>query len=71
MSRTVWLLALLVFAIFSLVAVVGVTRPVRVEPPREARSSESTAAAPSSMDGGTLDSLLDAIQVEHLMKHGR
>ena len=73
MSRSVWLFALLLVAVLSLVAVVAVTRPVRVEPIRERNSPDSTVAAPAPVprDAGTLDSLLDAIHLEHLMKHGR
>jgi hypothetical protein len=69
-KRSIGLVLLLGLAILSLVAVVAVTRPVRVELPREPDSSDTTAAR-LSKDGGSLDSLLDAIQVDHLLKRGR
>jgi hypothetical protein len=69
-SRSAGLIALLLFAILSIVGVVAVTRPVLVAsvdkiPPNV------TAAAPAAADAGTLDSLLDAVHVEHVIKHGR
>lgn len=70
MSRSIWLLALLSLAILSIVAALGVTRPIRVALPSETRS-ESTAPAVASTDAGVLDSLLDAVHLEHSIKHGR
>jgi hypothetical protein len=69
-KRTSGLYALLVLAILAIVAVVGVTRPVRVvtSPPG---STTETAAAPTARDAGSLDSLLDAVHIEHGMNHGR
>ena len=70
MNRTLGLSALLLLAILAIVGVVGVTRPVRVE--TATHSPEPTAAAPPiDNDAGSLDSLLDGLHVEHLMKHGR
>ena len=70
MNRTVGLGALLLLAILAIVGVVGVTRPVRVE--SAPKTQEPTATAPpSENDAGSLDSLLDGLQVDHLMKHGR
>ncbi len=71
MSRSLWLLALVVFAALSIVGVVAVTHPVRVEAPTNTAPIEPTAVARVSTDAGSLDSLLDAIQVEHLLKRGR
>ncbi len=71
MSRSLWLLALLGFAILAIVGVVAVTQPVRVEAPTGGSSTEPTAVAPVNADAGSLDSLLDAIQVEHAMQRGR
>lgn len=65
------LVALLALAILSLVAVVGLTRPVRREPASARSAPEPAAAAPVTGDAGSLDSLLDAIHVEHLLNHGR
>ena len=68
MRPEIGLVALLVVAVLAIVAVVGLTRPIRVEP---GSAPAPTAAAPAPPDAGSLDSLLDAIQVEHLMKRGR
>ena len=70
MKRASGLFALLALAIFAIVAVVGVTRPVRVISPPPGSTIE-TAATATPGDAGTLDSLLDAIHVEHGMNHGR
>lgn len=70
MSRASGLFALLAMAILAIVLVVGVTRPVRVLPPPPGSTTE-TAAAPTPGDGGSLDSLIDAVHVEHGMNHGR
>jgi uncharacterized iron-regulated membrane protein len=68
-NRSVGLVALVLLAILSIVGAVAITRPVRIEENGHSRAIESAAAAPS--DAGPLDSLLDVIHVEHLMKHGR
>ena len=70
MNRTVWLAALLLLAILAIVGVVGVTGPVRVESVTNTQEPTATAA-PIDNDAGSLDSLLDGLHVEHLMKHGR
>ncbi len=70
MNRTLGLAALLLVAILSIVGVVGVTRPVRVESATRANTPESSAPAVEN-DAGSLDSLLDGLHVEHGMKHGR
>jgi hypothetical protein len=70
-KRASGLFALLALAILAVVAVVGVTRPVRVLSPPPGGSTTAAAAAPTPGDAGTLDSLLDAIHVEHGMQHGR
>ena len=70
MKRASGLFALLALAILAIVLVVGVTRPVRVLSPPPGSTTEATAA-PTPEDAGTLDSLLDAIHVEHGMQHGR
>lgn len=71
MSRSIGLIALLVLAALAVVSAVDVTRPVRVEPAPAASAPESVAVAPSAVDAGSLDSLLDTVQAEHLLKHGR
>lgn len=72
MTRTLGLAALLLLAIASIVGAVGVTQPVRVETASQTTPSQPTAIAPSiGSDAGSLDSLLDAVLVEHLMNHGR
>jgi len=69
-NRTLGLAALILLAILAIVGVVGVTRPVRVE--SSTQTQEPTATAPPiERDAGSLDSLLDALHVEHFMKHGR
>jgi len=69
-NRTVGLAALLLVAMLAIVGVVGVTRPIRVEP--ATRTQEPTATTPPiANDAGSLDPLLDGLHVEHLMKHGR
>jgi hypothetical protein len=68
-KRSSGLVALLALAILAIVVVVGVTQPVRVLPPPPGAPTE-TAAAPTPEDAGTLDSL-DAVHIEHGLKHGR
>jgi hypothetical protein len=70
MKRASGLFALLALAILSIVAVVGVNRPVRVFPPSPAATIE-TAAPPVPGDAGPIDSLIDAVHVEHGINHGR
>jgi hypothetical protein len=62
------LFILLGIAVLAIVTVVGLTRPVRVEP---ATSPEPTPTETAATDGGALDSMLDAVRIEHQMKHGR
>jgi hypothetical protein len=69
-KRASGLFVLLALAILAVVAVVGVTRPVRVVAPPTGSTIEA-AATPTPGDAGTLDSLIDAVHVEHGMKHGR
>ena len=68
MIRSVGLVALLLVSALALVAVVGVTGPVRVE---AGSRPEPAVTAPAPVDAGSLDSILDAVHVEHLIKHGR
>ena len=68
MKPSIGLVGLLALAVLSIVAVVGLTQPIRVQP---GANPEPTAVAPTPTDGGSLDSILDAIQVEHGVKHGR
>ena len=68
MNRSVGLVALLLASALALVAVVGVTRPVRVE---AGSRPEPTVTAPAPIDAGSLDSILDAVHVEHSIKLGR
>jgi hypothetical protein len=69
-KRASGLFALLALAILAIVLVVGVTRPVPVLPAPPGSATE-TAAAPTPGDAGSLDSLIDAVHVEHGMNHGR
>ena len=68
MNRTAGLIALVALAAFLVVAVVGLNRPVPIEP---ASPAESMPAAPRRIDAGSLDTFLDAIHLDHLLKHGR
>ena len=69
MKRSAGLVGLLLLSAAALVAVIGVTSPIRVEP---GATPEPTAAAPPALtDAGSLDSLLDAIHLEHGIKSGR
>jgi hypothetical protein len=69
-NRSLGPFALLLLAILSIVAVVAVTRPVRVETNGHSKG-EATAVAPAESDAGALDSLLDGVRIEHQLKHGR
>ena len=71
MSRSLGLFALVAFAALALIAVIGVTRPIRVEPPPPGSAPEPTATAAAPNDAGSLDTVIDAIHVEHSLKHGR
>jgi hypothetical protein len=71
LSRSIGLLALLAFAVLTLIAVIGVTRPVRVGPPPPGSAPEPVSVGGARVDAGSLDSLVDGIHVEHLIKHGR
>jgi hypothetical protein len=68
-NRSVGLFALLALAILSIVGAVAITRPVRVEQNGHSNPGKSAATRPT--DGGSLDSLLDTIHLEHGLKHGR
>ena len=68
MNRVPGLIALLALAILAIVVVIGVTQPIRVEP---SSATPATITASQSADAGSLDSILDAIHVEHAVKHGR
>ena len=68
MKPTIGTLALLGIAILAIVAVVGLTHPIRVEP---GSAPEPTATASAPGDAGSLDSILDAIHLEHGLKRGR
>jgi hypothetical protein len=67
-KRSFGLIALLGSAILAIIAVVGLTHPIQVEP---GSANEATSAAPAPRDAGSLDSLLDAVRIEHGFKHGR
>ena len=69
MNRSAGLIGLLALAILAIVGSVAITRPVRVEENGHSKPVESAATTPA--DGGSLDSLLDTIHVEHQMSHGR
>ena len=68
MKRAVGLVVLLLAAALALVAVVGVTRPVRVE---ASLRPEPTVTAPIPIDAGSLDAIIDGVHVEHSIKFGR
>jgi hypothetical protein len=71
LSRSIGLFALLAIAVLTLIAVIGVTRPVRVGPPPPGSAPEPLPVAGARVDAGSLDSFVDGIHVEHFMKHGR
>ncbi len=71
MSRSFGLLALLALAIVLLITAVGMNPRVRVVPAPVGSAPETTAVAPVNTDAGSLDSILDAVHVEHLIKRGR
>lgn len=71
MNRSFGLLALLALAILSLVGVVAVTRPVRVESNEHPTAVQPTATARVTTDAGSLDSLLDGVRIDHQIRHGR
>ena len=71
MSRSLGLFALVALAALALIVVIGVTRPIRVEPPPAGLAPQPTTTAAASTDAGSLDTVLDAIHVEHSIKHGR
>jgi hypothetical protein len=68
-NRSVGLVALLVLAILAIVGAIAITQPIRVEENGHSKPGETAATTPG--DGGPLDSMLDAIQVDHQLKHGR
>jgi hypothetical protein len=67
-KRSVGLVALLLLSALALVAMVGITRPVRVE---AGSAPEPAVTAVPPVDAGSLDSILDAVHVEHVIKYGR
>ena len=69
MNRSAGLIALLLLSGLALVAVLGVTSPIRVE--AGGASEPAAAAIPALTDAGSLDSLLDAVHLEHAIKRGR
>jgi hypothetical protein len=68
-KRSAGLVVLLLLSVVALVAVIGVTRPIPIEP--GATPEHTAAAPPAPTDAGSLDSLLDAIHLEHGIKSGR
>ena len=71
MSRSAGLIALLTLAILAIAAVTGLTGRVRVEPAPTGAGPQTSGADPAPTDAGSLDSVLDAIHIEHFLKHGR
>jgi hypothetical protein len=69
-KRASGLFALFALAILASVVVIGATQPAGVLSPPPGSPTE-TAAARTPGDGGSLDSLLHVVHVEHGMKHGR
>ena len=69
MNRSAGLVALVVLSIAALIAVAGVTPPVGVAP--GPAILEPVAATRPPGDAGSLDAILDAVHVEHVIKLGR
>jgi hypothetical protein len=69
-NRSTGLVALLGLAILAILGAVAITRPVRIEPNGHAWA-EPTVTVPVDHDGGSLDSLLDGVRIEHHLNHGR
>ena len=68
MNRQAGLVVLAILAILCTIVVVGLQRQPHIEPAPPESPTQTAAAAP---DAGSLDSMLDAVHVEHLIKHGR
>ena len=68
MNRQAGFVVLAILAILGTIVVLGLQRQPHIEPARPEPPAETAATAP---DGGSLDSMLDAVHVEHLIKHGR
>jgi len=69
--RSFGLLALLALAILSVITALAMNHPARIEPAPAGSVPETAAAAPVATDAGSLDSILDAVPVEHGIKLGR
>ena len=68
MNRQGGILVLAALAILCTIVIIGLKREPHIEPARPESPAETAAAGP---DAGSLDSMLDAVHVEHLIKHGR
>jgi len=69
--RSFGLLALLALAILSVITALAMNHPARIEPAPAGSVPETAAVVPPPTDAGSLDSILDAVHVEHGIKHGR
>ena len=69
--RSLGLIALLVLAILSVITALAMNHPARVEPAPAGAVPEPAAATPVATDAGSLDSIIDAVPVEHGIKLGR
>jgi len=69
-TRSVGVAALLGLAIVSIVAALSLRRPVQVEEAGHSSAIELTTI-PVSPDAGSLDTMIDAIHIEHGLNHGR
>ena len=69
--RSLGLIALLALAILAVITALAMNHPARVEPAPAGSVPEPVAAAPVATDAGSLDSILNAVPVEHAIKHGR
>ena len=69
--RSLGLIVLLAVAVLAVVTAWGMNHRVRVEPAPAGSVPETAAVVPPPADAGSLDSILNAVEVEHLIKHGR
>jgi hypothetical protein len=68
MNRLVGLLALVATALLAALVVAQLTAPtVHIVPDPD----EAKLARTSTPDAGSLDSIVDSVQLEHSIKHGR
>jgi len=67
-NRQAGLLVLAILAILCTIVIVDLQRQPHIEPAPPGSLPETAVSAP---DAGSLDSILDAVHVEHLIKHGR